>query len=313
MSFLQKGELYGEEFMEKKYFQSFTVRPISSVSSDAIVDAYNRGEIDEEDVTLTDFMYMCSMCSEDQILRYAEFKGISNATGRLKRLCNRYILTSFYLSTEKNERLEMMGDRAECFYCIQGGAVSLLSVATDRYDLVWDIKSLTGLGKRVRINCLRAEFFMRCMTMGKYRAEFEKNPIYVVYPSGVPRVFSAFGCVGFDMRNEKFEYIIVDSVSKNMLSDRNRDRLLCYPSFLRKSFWKKYLWRCEGEPVLLLFVDNDDMAFEISHAFMETSRDFDAVMFTTPDRITDTTTTEPFLKYDKMSDTLYSCNYFLFN
>lgn len=285
------------------YEQKFAHEPFAATSKSTIMSFKESGAIDNKDIKIVDFIYSFTFVTYEQIERFCNMNNIEGVEGRLQILFTSVIINKFCLM-DVERYPGLIPNDAKMFYCIANGGKQLLDAYSDRGYIAWEHGSNFCSSRKVSKAVLDAEIWFEMNNLGNKLINYAKRPIYNL--KAVP--FSVEGSYSFEYENG-VDYIITDIIRKNERIDEIREKFRQYESMFCTKIWKKYYPDASRQPMLLIVVDNEDVALNVAREITTTTK-LQLFLLSTDERIRRGFDNEgSVLKYDADEDCLYEMKY----
>lgn len=289
------------------YKQVFQNTFTNSVDKTKTISAKYNDAITDRDIKIAELLFNFRFATLDQIYRYLELKNeLEDETSkaslkvRLDKLVKMYrVLNKFVLSPYEHSGFD--SDELE-FYCLDLGGQFLLYNFTDQSETNicnWRPKNAnlhtpTTVYRDIRI----LEFYLKLMDVFQDELIYFKPYKRMTFDKKQTTVTFDF-CVDKG-HYEDYQYFIGEMVTEDEMISRFYESADALEQIVSTNTWKKY-YTMDKPPVILFFVDDDDIAMELAEKI--SLRQIDRYRITTIDRIKGDLSTA-FMVYDKDSDKL---------
>ncbi len=236
-----------------------------NVGQNEIIKMRNNGIITDRDLTISKFLFHFKFATAEQLNRLTrDDSKLSNFTSRLNKLVQYRILNKFMLSKGGNTKV---AQEALHIYCLdQGGRHLLMNYSNED---VWDWCSTANMkaSEIISKELLVSEIFLRLKETCPNKISYFKT--YPEFRIGKKIVIPSFEMSMFIKGENK--YFIGEVVRASDLPVLFRGRVNKLEGVLCSNAWKKYYYESQTPPVLFIFADTDETAFECSKLIRCTS------------------------------------------
>lgn len=250
-----------------------------------IIKMKNNGAITDRDLKITKLLFSFKFATIEQVYEYLMLTAseepvaaMINIKSRLDKLVKYRVLNKFILT--KDPVIESVQPEAIHFYCLDLGGRHLLSHYSTVDVVDWytieNMKSSTIVIKDIQV-------------LNFYLSLLRTCPDRVTYfnPGQDMKLGKKNFTPDFEFLMENVgskSYFIGEMVLSSDFPLVFRDRLLKIEELLLTKAWKKYYYDSDLSPVLLLVVEDDDIARELGEMLSEVS-ELERFRITTLDRI----------------------------
>lgn len=276
--YIKQNEPQGTIVIPSDLKQTFENKFTLNIGKNEIVKMKNNNVLSERDLKIARFLFQFTFATAQQLHTFLEEKStVGNIKGRLDKLVKYRILNKFMLGSYEDERIH--SDALE-IYCMDLGGKYLLSHysnedTTDWYSTV-NMKTSEIVGK----NLIATEFYIRLkQSVGERLVHFKSLPEMRV---GKKNVIPSFE---FCLKEGLHRRYFVGEVAREFdFPVYFRDKSVKLEQLLATNAWKKYYYDADIEPVLFVFAENDQTAFDVGKLLTETT-ELKRFRITTDERI----------------------------
>ena len=281
--FIQKGESLSQigEDLKQVFDHDFTL----NVGQREIIKMKNADVITDRDLNIAKFMFKFKFATVEQVYKYLTLIGPEEEAGsfnsvrnRLNKLVQYRILNKFMLTN--NPTYEKILPDALEIYCLDlGGRYLLANYSKEDTSDWYSIVNMKG-SEIISKNLYVTEFYLSLI---------ETIPDKVLYFNPDPdiRVGKQNIVPSFDMCIEESgnkSYFVGEVVREFEFPVQFREKAYKLESLFVSNAWKKYYYDSLTPPVLFVFTDNDQSAYEVSKMITEIT-EMDRFRITTRERI----------------------------
>lgn len=261
------------EYTKQTWAKKFT----SNISKNEIIKMKNEGELTDRDLEISKFLFNVRFATLEQIHRYLQDdSSINGLRTRLDKLVNNRVVNKFMIGLIEEEAIH---EDALIIYCLDIGGRYLIENFTSEDATDWYFMTNMKSPELIAKDLNTTDFYLNVRdTCKSSLLFFNSSPELRVFKRNLVPNFE------FCLQNGIQRIYFVGEVVRDLdLPNKFVKKIEKYEELLTTNTWKKYYSDGSSEPILLLIVENDEMALEASKILSE--REIKNFRLTTDERM----------------------------